>query len=59
MCNHAYGLERVRCPECGAHIGSRCRSCGYEARYEEHAPGCRQAPQGGTREAAGPRSTTC
>ncbi|GAB6064585.1 hypothetical protein JCM30394_33190 [Deferrisoma palaeochoriense] len=40
MCNHAYGLERIRCEECGAHVASRCVDCGYESRYEEHAPGC-------------------
>ncbi len=40
MCNHAYGMEKVRCEECGAHVASRCSECGYESRYEEHAPGC-------------------
>jgi len=43
MCNHAYGLEIIRCQECGAHVASRCGECGYEARYDEHAPGCPRA----------------
>lgn len=34
-CVHAYGLEIERCSECGVQVGSLCRRCGYESRYDE------------------------
>ncbi len=34
-CVHAYGLEIVRCPECWVQVGSLCRRCGYESRYDD------------------------
>ncbi len=44
-CVHAYGLEIVRCPECEVQVGSLCRRCGYESRYDEdHLETCRMWP---------------
>lgn len=44
-CVHAYGLEIERCPECGVQVGSLCRRCGYESRYDEdHLATCSVLP---------------
>jgi len=51
-CNHAYGLEIIRCTECGSQIASRCPVCAYEGRCDDHAVTCsqgsrrRDAPRG-------------
>lgn len=54
-CNHAYGLDVVRCGECGSQIGARCPVCAYEGRNDDHGVHCSHAARGGRREASAPR----
>lgn len=53
-CNHAYGLDMIRCAECGSQIAARCPACSYEGRNDDHAYRCSQALRPGRPRGAQP-----